>query len=182
MGQKDFELLEGEKILFDEKPLPALRKYFFLSVSMGWAIGYIFIFWVFAAMLAFLTNSLLLATTGSLAIFFILLAPIYLISGNMYNYRHYWITNKRVVQKSGFLGYSVNSVPLERVSDVIMTRSFLERIFGFGSVHIQTLAGQVSYGRKGSEVSFDAIKNPEQTQRIVLELIKKKRKEERLTM
>jgi len=68
---------------------------------------------------------------------------------------------------------------------VIVSRTFWERVFGFGSVHIQSLAGQISYGmhrRLGAEASMLAISDPEGIQKLIFELIKKKRKVEHLTM
>ncbi len=66
--------------------------------------------------------------------------------------RYYWITNQRVIIRRGLIGYSINSIPLERVSNVLISRSFLERLFGFDSLHVQTLAGQyTAHGRLGEE-------------------------------
>ena len=80
------------------------------------------------------------------------------------------------------MGYTIHSIPLERISDVIVSRTFWERIFGFGSVLIQSLAGQVTYGRKlGAEGSLLAVPNPEGVQKLIFDLIKKKRKTEKLS-
>ena len=71
---------------------------------------------------------------------------------------------------------------MERISDVMVSRTFLERIFGFGSVLIQSLAGQITYGRRlGAEGSLLAVPDPEGIQKLIFELIKKKRKAEKLS-
>ncbi|HDN90745.1 MAG TPA: PH domain-containing protein, partial [Candidatus Aenigmarchaeota archaeon] len=102
-----------------------------------------------------------------------------------YNKFHYWITNKRIVTKRGILGYQIISIPYERISDIVISRTFLERLFGIASLHIQSLAGQISFRRYsmlGSEGQLLAIPNPEETQKRILELVRAKRREEGLTM
>jgi uncharacterized membrane protein YdbT with pleckstrin-like domain len=170
-----FKLQEGEKIIEDIKPLPVLKWYFFLP-------GVIFIFF-FLFILGF--PILLFGFLGvPFFIFFLFLIIIlYLVANNQYNYQHYWITDKRILYRRGILGYKISSIPFERVSDVIVSRTFLERIFGFGSVHVQSLAGQITYGsRMGAEGSLLAVPDPEELQKLIFELIKKKRKSEKLTM
>ena len=59
----------------------------------------------------------------------------------------------------------------------------MESIFGFGSVHVQTMAGQVSMrGRFGAEGNLQAVPDPEGLQQQIFELVKKKRKAEGITM
>jgi len=99
-----------------------------------------------------------------------------------YKHQHYWITNKRVIYKRGLIGYKISSIPLERISDIILSRTFLERIFGFGSLHVQTLAGQITYGgRMGAEACLLAVPNPEEIQELIFQLLKRKRKAEKIT-
>ena len=42
----------------------------------------------------------------------------------------YWLTNQRVILASGFIGYKVRSIPLERISDVSLSRTFPEMVAG----------------------------------------------------
>jgi uncharacterized membrane protein YdbT with pleckstrin-like domain len=86
---------------------------------------------------------------------------------------YYVITNKRLIQKSGLIGYSVKSVSYNRLADVIVRHSLMERIFGVGSVLIQTLAGQISRGSRGSEISFQYLDDPEDVQKKIYHLIDK---------
>ena len=91
-----------------------------------------------------------------------------------YSKQHYWITNQRIVYKHGVIGYAIVSIPYNRISDVIISRDLLERLLGFGSILIQTLAGQWSEGRMGAEVSLVAVPDPEGTQKLIFELMKRK--------
>jgi len=97
-----------------------------------------------------------------------------------FKWEHYWITDKRIVRQKGIIGYDIRSIPLERISDVIVSRSFLEKILGFGSLHIESLAGQTSAGRYGAEACLLAVPDPESIQQLILELIEEKRKREKL--
>lgn len=168
--QKFFNLQKEEKILKGIKPLPALKKYILIWTVIGWEIMF-FIFYI--SVVWFLP----LLSTMLFIIFTIILIPIsWFAAGNMYNYRYYWITNKRAICKRGFLGYTITSVPYERVSDIIVTRRFFERLLGFGSLYIQSLAGQI-----GTEITFQALPDPEGTQKLLFDLVKKKRRREHIT-
>lgn len=172
--KKLFELQKGEKVVKGIKPLSILKWYFFLRSAIG-----LFIFMIFFLQIGFLIPFISLIFGFFILIILIIL---YLIANNRYNYQHYWITNKRVLYRRGLIGYRISSIPLERISDVIVSRTFWERVFGFGSVHIQSLAGQITYGRRlGAEGSLLAIPNPEKTQKLIFDLIKKKRKTEKLS-
>jgi len=176
--RRPFELQEGEKVVKDIKPLSILKWYFFLRSAIG-----LFIFLIFFSWILFIPT--LFFSIISLTLWFfilIILVILYLIANNKYNYQHYWITNKRVMYRRGLIGYRISSIPLERISDVIVSRTFWERVFGFGSILIQSLAGQITYGRRlGAEGSLLAIPNPEGTQKLIFDLIKKKRKTEKLS-
>jgi len=179
-GQKPFNLQEKEKIVKEIKPLAILKWYFFIRSALGVFFVLVWFIW-----LLFIPS--IFPVFGLSAIFLILFIFIilFLIANNRYSYQHYWITNNRVLYRRGFLGYTINSIPLERISDVIVSRTFWERVFGFGSVHIQSLAGQISFGthrRLGAEASMMAVSDPEELQKLIFELIKKKRKAEKLTM
>ena len=180
MKKRPFNLQEKEKIIKEIKPLPVLRWYFFIRSALG-----VFIFLLFFVWIIFIPSLSLVFGLPLLFFFIVILVIIYLVANNRYNYQHYWITNKRVLYRRGLLGYTINSIPLERISDVIVSRTFWERVFGFGSVHVQSLAGQITYGRHhrlGAEASMLAIPDPEGIQKLIFESIKKKRKVEHLTM
>ena len=184
-----FRLQEGEKIIESIKPLPGLKWMFFLQGMLGWIFFILFFgVWLLSPvgiMLAIVGGAL--AAILGLVIFILFLLAVaiipYILASMRYGKRYYWVTSKRVIGKSGFIGYKVNSIPLERISDVIISRSFAESIFGFGSVHVQTMAGQVAMrGRFGAEGNFQAVPDPEGLQQQIFDLVKKKRKAEGITM
>src|SRR4029077_20424528 len=55
---------------------------------------------------------------------------------------HYWLTNKRVIWCHGFIGYKVRSVPLERIADVVISRTLPELLAGISSIDIRDMTGQ----------------------------------------
>ena len=192
--RKFFKLQEREKIVKSIKPKKNLVWYFLITgfragryrgfgAELGSSVITLIVF-----LYLFLRIPTKYFSVFSPVIFIIIFIAVFIIGITFlaaylrYKKQYYWITNKRVVHKRGIIGYRINSIPLERISDVIISRTFLERIFGFGSVAIQSMAGQVSRGRLGAEASLLAVPNPEEIQELIFELIKKKRKEEHITM
>ena len=162
-----FNLQEGEKLVQEIKPESGLKWYFVFSFG-GIAAGGIIIIPIFYLLL-------ILNFMGNFFLYLPIIIGIFIIIDLIfavlrYNKQYYWITNKRIVYKRGIIGYRVTSIPYERISDIIISRTLFENIFGFGSLHIQTLAGQVS-GRHslGSEGVLLAIPKPEETQENNLE-------------
>jgi len=185
-------LKKDEKIIKEIKPHPSLKWYFFI---INFFPCFLFLFIIFWTTFPLIKSYFLLKNISyfypeereiGLSFFVILFLVLFLgvafisfiISHLMYQKRYYWITNKRVILKKGIIGYTLDSVPFNRISDVIISRSFLERIFGFGSVLLQTLAGQYSFrGRFGAEFSLLGLSQPEEIQRLIFELIEKEKKE-----
>ncbi|PIO06631.1 hypothetical protein COT29_00205 [Candidatus Micrarchaeota archaeon CG08_land_8_20_14_0_20_59_11] len=171
----DFVNLQpDEKIVERIKPLPAV-KLMWLSIMLF--VVLLVTVWALAASAAS-PGSALLAVATLLAI---LVAVAWILTNNRYENQEYMVTNKRVIYKHGMLGYQIHSSPLERITDVIVSRTFLENLFGFGSILVQTMAGQISKGRGGAEASLEAVPEPEKLQETIFELIKRKRKDEKLT-
>ncbi|MBI4052646.1 MAG: PH domain-containing protein [Candidatus Diapherotrites archaeon] len=181
MENRPFNLQEGEKIIKEIKPVGGLLWYWLVpGIILFLLIGIFFTPLIFGGIFSGSPGGLLW-TVFSLGFVGIILIPL-LGAFWRYNKQHYWITNKRIIQKSGFIGYKVNSIPLERISDAIISRSFAESIFGFGSVHIQSLAGQITYNNRfGAEGSLLAVPDPEGTQELIFGLIGEKRKREKLS-
>jgi len=172
-------LKKDEKIIKEIKPYPSLKWYFFI---INFFPCFLFLFIIFWTIFPLIKSYFLLKNSFFVILFLVLFLGVafisFIISHLMYQKRYYWITNKRVILKKGIIGYTLDSVPFNRISDVIISRSFLERIFGFGSVLLQTLAGQYSFrGRFGAEFSLLGLSQPEEIQRLIFELIEKEKKE-----
>jgi membrane protein YdbS with pleckstrin-like domain len=184
--RKFFSLQEDEKIAFESKPLRGYLWYMLVTSLITLAFFLFFlgglIFFPLAVIAILGYESGVLVLIPVLIIFIILIIDLLLVR-RRYNMRYYWLTNNRVIIKKGLIGYSINSIPLERISDVLISRSFLERVFRFGSLHIQSLAGQFTPGsRSGSEGNLRAIPDPEKNQKLIFDLIKQRRRSANLTI
>lgn len=56
-------------------------------------------------------------------------------------YERLFITNRRLMQSTGFLGAQINSIPLTRATDIEYKRTVPGEVLGYGTVRVET-AGQ----------------------------------------
>jgi uncharacterized membrane protein YdbT with pleckstrin-like domain len=88
---------------------------------------------------------------------------------------HYWLTNKRVIWCHGFIGYQVRSVPLERIADVVISRTFPEMVAGISSIDIRDMTGQTqirnAFG-SGLSAKWIGVQDAPEIQKRILEQIK----------
>jgi uncharacterized membrane protein YdbT with pleckstrin-like domain len=86
---------------------------------------------------------------------------------------HYWLTNKRVIWCHGFIGYQVRSVPLERIADVVISRTFPEMVAGISSIDIRDMTGQTQLRSAfSSGAKWIGVKDAPEIQKRILEQIK----------
>jgi len=83
---------------------------------------------------------------------------------------HYWLTNKRVIWCHGFIGYKVRSVPLERIADVVLSRTLPEMLAGVSSIIVRDMTGQSDVER-GLGAKWIGVENAPEIQRRILEEI-----------
>jgi len=86
----------------------------------------------------------------------------------------YWLTNRRVIISSGFIGFRVRSIPLERVSDVAFSNTFAEMLAGIQSVVVRDMTGEAESGK----VLF-AVENAPEVQKRILEEVQRVNSEKR---
>jgi len=84
---------------------------------------------------------------------------------------HYWLTNKRVIWCHGFIGYRVRSVPLERITDVVISRTLAEMLAGISSIEIRDMTGQ-SQASSGFGAKWIGVQDAPEIQRRVLQQIR----------
>lgn len=85
---------------------------------------------------------------------------------------HYWLTNKRVIWCHGFIGYQVRSVPLERITDVVISRTLPELIAGMSSIVIRDMTGQTP-ATSGWGAKWIGVREAPDVQKRILEEIKR---------
>ena len=170
MSEKTPNFLKNEKIITETKPASFLTYFLSQAGELIILLGLVFIF------LIGISNSTgFLLSFSLIFLTLILLLFITIYYALKYRWEYYWITNLRIIQRKGLIGYHFYSTPYERMSDVILSRSWIERILGVGSVRVQTLAGSITYGGPfGAELRMIALADPEEVQKIAWQFLKKK--------
>lgn len=143
-----FQLQNGEKIIREIKPQflgfmisRAFGSYVWLAALVILAIISISTI-VFSNVLVGIISVILLGriivgfSIGIIAILLTLLALISIGPFLAYSKSWYWITNYRVIGKRGTLSYSIDSIPLENVTDIVLSRTILDRLLGLSSLII----------------------------------------------
>lgn len=54
----------------------------------------------------------------------------------------YWLTDRRVIVRTGIIGYRLRSIPLSRVADVSVHASWLDRLLGLTHVEVRDMTGE----------------------------------------
>ena len=171
--ESPLDLQKGESIIKEIRPSTALKWKMLLNnlVIIGFLSAFIIYLYYYEEGSLWRTIGLLLFSLFEVRVIIQMIGiPI------IYKKRLYLVTDKRVVVNSGFIGNYIHSVPLERISDIAVSRSFEEKMFGFGGLRIRTLTAG------GAGVSLEALPDPENTKNLIFDLVERKREREKLTM
>lgn len=96
--------------------------------------------WTIAIGLLLMLITYGLRTTGIVLVFLVVGRLITILARWTFYERRY-ITNRRLIESSGFLGSRISSMPLPRVTDIVYGRTVPGEIFGYARMRIET-AGQ----------------------------------------
>ena len=108
-------------------------------------------------------------TTAALSVVGILFLPLVWVLARISEDKYrYWLTNRRVILSSGFIGFQVRSIPLERISDVSLSKTFPEMLAGVSSLVVRDMTGEIDQGK-----SLLAIDNSPEYQRLILNEVRK---------
>lgn len=168
-------LLEaGEKVLWSGKPVkvpfmfPGLRIIPFGLFFMGFSIIWMWVasqapgfFWLFGLIFFFIGFAVSFG------------APIRQLMA--YKNTEYMITNRRIITQTGAIGLETRFLDLDKIQEVYVQISFLDRMFGTGTLFAVT-AGYIYSDRYGASMrpSFAALKEPYEVQKILQEAIRRK--------
>lgn len=193
----ELSLLEGESVILDIKPTPNFKKYVAVRAIVS-ELVILAMFNVIISMVIYVlaggtpiekvgVGPLLVIYLSSYVVLVVIFTALTLVLVNlMYEKYHYWVTDQRVVWRHGVIGYSITSVPLERISDVTISRTFWERICGVSGLVVKEMGavpryyGYYGYSFGWGFPTMIAVPNPEEMQKQILELIGKKGKESKL--
>lgn len=62
-------------------------------------------------------------------------------------YEDRYITNRRILETTGFFGSRISSMPLGRVTDISLTRSVFGEVFDFGTLRVESAGQDQALGR-----------------------------------
>lgn len=95
---------------------------------------------------------------GILGFWLLLIPTIKAISATIkFNTTEYLITNKRVMEKYGWISTSTDEMPIGKVENIVVSYNFWGKIFNYGEMVFQ--------GANGNNVHFSYIKDAEELKR-----------------
>ena len=100
-----------------------------------------------------------LATTLTLSA--VLVAAAWGLNTMRWSWHRWWLTNQRLVVRTGFIGYQLQSVPLDRIVDVTLQASWWDRLWGLQHVHIRDMNSEVSSGTSRLGLKLVAVSEAE---------------------
>lgn len=98
----------------------------------------------------------------------LVIMPLQIWLSNISARRHrYFVTSQRVVVTNGLIGYNTRSVPLERISDVQIGCTWIDRLFDIRSVVVRDMTGEAQGGAK-----MLGVQNAPELQEIILRQVR----------
>jgi membrane protein YdbS with pleckstrin-like domain len=185
----ELRLLEGEHLILDVSPTRKFKRYVTVRATTAGLIFLAMVNVLIAMAVYVVTGGVqitqvgigpLLATYALLYLAFaaVVFALAFTLANLMYTKYHYWVTDQRVIWKHGVIGYSTTSIPLERISDVAVSRTFWEMVCGVGGVVVKEMGAVPKYVSPYGQVGWSfptmiAVPDPEEMQKRILELVGK---------
>ena len=85
-------------------------------------------------------------TAATLTLSALLVGVAWGLNGMRWSWHRWWLTDQRLVVRTGFIGYQLRSVPLDRIVDVTLQASWWDRLWGLQHVQIRDMNSEVSSG------------------------------------
>ncbi len=153
---------DDEEILWTDKP-----KFIPYSITgLGAGVGVL----LFVGSYYFITKNIKNAdgTTGGFSVWFAAIPVILFLWGFIkklfaYSNTSYAYTNKRVMMRTGFIGTDFKSIDYDKISDIVVTVNFVERIFNVGTIKFFSGRTQTDEGTTTKLYDYwESIPNPYQ--------------------
>ena len=91
--------------------------------------------------------------------------------GLPWSFTTYTLTDTRLIIKKGIFNISEEEIRLYRILDITLKRSFEERIFGLGTIHLCTA------DKSTAEIDISRIKNPREVRTLLSDKVEEARSE-----
>jgi len=178
MANLPFQLEEGEKII--DEVIPNKRG-FLLQRVMGGMFGSLFIgvfmlIWV-VGFVNGLTSNLALSIALAVVVAFVTFITPLIMPFLAYDKFKYWVTNQRVVGSRGVISYDIESVSVDSINDVVLTRTVSDRILGLSSLTITVVGGYLNphlrvgaYGQMAGTANFFPALTPDRAAEVQKEI------------
>jgi membrane protein YdbS with pleckstrin-like domain len=148
---------QSDEVIYREIiPHPRLRWRLMLGGFLSALVFLVFIIPFSASILlgGVATGALLGIVIFLIVVFAIIVIASIVYANLAYGKFRYWITNHRTVGRRGVIGYSIDSIPLETISDVVVQRSVADRILELSSVWVQPFGGGAAGGYGAAQYRF----------------------------
>jgi uncharacterized membrane protein YdbT with pleckstrin-like domain len=91
--------------------------------------------------------------------------------GLPWSFTTYTLTDTRLIIKKGIFNISEEEIRLYRILDITLKRTFEERIFGLGTIHLCTA------DKSSAEIDIARIKNPREVRTLLSDKVEEERSE-----
>jgi membrane protein YdbS with pleckstrin-like domain len=148
---------QADELIFRELvPHPRLRWRLMLGGILSSLVVLVFIVpFTISFFVSGATGGTLLFVVVFLLVVFALIVTVSVVYALLaYGKFRYWITNHRTVGRRGAIGYTIDSIPLETISDVVVQRSIADRILGLSSIWVQPFGGTSAGGYGAAQYRF----------------------------
>jgi len=95
--------------------------------------------------------------------------------GLPWSFTKYYVYNEKLVVETGIFNLREEEIRLYRIMDITLRRSFGQRLFGLGTIHI------CSADKTTPETDIKNIKNPRETKELLSTLVEEARTAKRIT-
>lgn len=112
---------------------------------------------ILAALAAFILQLSLIAAGAALVLGLALFATAWV---GILRYR-YELTTERAIAREGLFSQTTSEIQLEHVRNVIVQKSFSDRLLGLGTVALSTA------GQSGMEIAFRSVRDPQALVRLI---------------
>ena len=153
------------KIGKEFRPSPALKNIYFFQFFLIFLVGVLS--WLIPTVIfapAFISIPLLFIIVPIIALAIIWI-PLY------YRTIIYKLESNEIIWKRGVWFRNTGVVPYNRITNVDVKQGPVSRMFGIGSLHIQT-AGYSGPNARGSEITIDGIENFDELQDVIIKTVR----------
>jgi len=83
-------------------------------------------------------------------------------------WHRWWLTDRRLVVRNGFIGWQLSSVPLDRIVDVTMYASWWDRLWGIQHIKVRDMTGEVNSYQVSTGMCLIGVEDAEDVAEMIL--------------